>query len=105
MIIKEQPNTKSAWYGYPIIVQRNAPFKKSEMIKFLNERGVQTRPILSGNIAQQPVAKTFRYKKTRLKNAEFVNDNSFWIGNHHGIGIEERKAVASYIEDFMSRHL
>jgi len=105
LIIKEQPNTKSAWYGYPIIVQRNAPFKKSEMIKFLNERGVQTRPILSGNIAQQPVAKTFRYKKTRLKNAEFVNDNSFWIGNHHGIGIEERKAVASYIEDFMSRHL
>jgi len=103
--IKEQPNTKSAWYGFPIIVQKGAPFKREELIKYLNSKGIQTRPILSGNIVQQPVAKTFKYKKTSLKNAEFVNDNSFWIGNNHGIGSVERKAVADYFDDFMSKYI
>ena len=102
--IKEQPNTKSAWYGFPIIVQNNAPFKKQDLIRYLNSKGVQTRPILAGNIAQQPVAKTFKYRQTKLKNAEFVNNNSFWIGNHHGIGKIEREAVASYFEDFIAQY-
>ena len=78
---------------------------KYKFIEYLNSKGIQTRPILSGNIAQQPVAKTFKYKKTSLKNAEFVNDNSFWIGNNHGIGSVERKAVADYFDDFMSKYI
>ena len=103
--IKEQPNTKSAWYGFPIIVQKKSPFNRLELIKFLNSKGVQTRPILSGNIAQQPVSKTFKYKKTNLKNAEFVNNYSFWIGNHHGIGKQEREAVANYFDEFMKNYV
>jgi CDP-4-dehydro-6-deoxyglucose reductase, E1 len=103
--IKEQPNTKSAWYGFPIIVQRSSPFNKNDFIKFLNKMGVATRPILSGNIAQQPVAKEFYFKKGSLKNSEFVNDYSFWIGNHHGIGRVERKAIIQYIEIFMKKYL
>ena len=74
--IREQPNTKSAWYGFPIIVQKKAPFNRKQLIDFLNKKGVATRPILSGNIAQQPVAKEFYFKKGNLKNAEFVNNYS-----------------------------
>ena len=105
LTICEQPKTKSAWYGFPIIVQKTAPFRKNEFINFLNQMGVATRPILSGNIAQQPVAKEFFFKKGNLKNAEFVNDNSFWIGNHHGIGISERKAIVKYIDIFMKKYV
>ena len=102
--IQEQPKTKSAWYGFPIIVKKNAPFKKQDLIKFLNKKGVQTRPILSGNMAQQPVAKTFKYKQTTLKNSIFVNDNSFWLGNHQEINKTEREAVACYVEEFMNKY-
>lgn len=102
--ICEQPNTKSAWYGFPIIVQKNAPFDRKQLIDFLNKKGVATRPILSGNIAQQPVAKEFYFKKGNLKNAEFVNNCSFWIGNHHGIGKVERKAIVDYFDEFMKSY-
>ncbi len=104
LTIAEQPNTKSAWYGFPIIVQKKASFSKSDLINFLNSKGVQTRPILSGNIAQQPVAKTFKFKKMKLTNSEFVNDYSFWIGNHHGIGKIEREAIVDYFDEFMSKY-
>jgi CDP-6-deoxy-D-xylo-4-hexulose-3-dehydrase len=102
--IREQPNTKSAWYGFPVIVQKNAPFDRKKLIEFLNKKGVATRPILSGNIAQQPVAKEFYFKKGNLKNAEFVNNCSFWIGNHHGIGEVERRAVVDYFDEFMKSY-
>lgn len=105
LTICEQPNTKSAWYGFPVIVQKNAPFNREELIDFLNKKGVATRPILSGNIAQQPVAKEFYFKKGDLKNAEFVNNYSFWIGNHHGIGEIERKAVVDYFDEFMQQYV
>ncbi|WP_415290748.1 DegT/DnrJ/EryC1/StrS family aminotransferase [Candidatus Pelagibacter sp. Uisw_136] len=104
IIIKEMKNTKYAWYGYPIIVKEEAPFSKNQLIKFLNSKGVQTRPILSGNIDQQPVAKELNYRKQKLTNATLVNDNGFFIGNHHGIHKIAREAIAGYFEDFFNQY-
>ena len=102
-VIEEKPMTKSAWYGYPIIVKPNAPFTKDELVDFLGHKGVQTRPILSGNMAEQPVMKLFNYRQVGdLPNARMIQRNSFWLGNHHGIGKEEREAVADYFNEFMS---
>ena len=104
IIIKEQKNCKYAWYGYPIIVKDTAPFSKRDLITFLNKKGVQTRPILSGNIDQQPVAKELNYKKQNLKNARLVNDNGFFIGNHHGIRKIERDSIIKYFDDFFHQN-
>ena len=98
--------TKSAWYGYPIIVKPDAPFTKNELKEFLENKGVQTRPILSGNFDEQPVMKLFKYRKVGdLPNSRIIQRHSFWIGNHHGIGKEEKEAVADYIDEFMSSKL
>ena len=74
------------------------------MDSFLNSKGVQTRPILSGNIDQQPVAKELNYRKQKLTNATLVNDNGFFIGNHHGIHKIAREAIAGYFEDFFRQY-
>ena len=58
-----------SWFGFPFSLNGNET--AIDMMKFLNSKGVQTRPILSGNIAQQPVAKTFKYKSGNLKNSIF----------------------------------
>ena len=105
-IIEEKPMTKSAWYGYPIIVKPDAPFTKNELKEFLENKGVQTRPILSGNFDEQPVMKLFKYKKVGdLPNSRIIQRHSFWIGNHHGIGKQEKEAVSDYIDEFMSSKL
>ena len=68
---------------------------------FLRKRGVQTRPILSGNIDEQPSMKLFNYRKVgNLPISKIIQRNSFWLGNHHGISEIEKKAVFSYIEEF-----
>ena len=40
------------------------------------------RPIISGNFANQPAVKLFniKYDKKNLKNAQYIEDNGFFIG-------------------------
>ena len=50
----------------------------------MNDKGIETRPIVSGNFMNQPVIKKFRLNKGNKKffNAQFIEDNGFFIGLH-----------------------
>ena len=54
------------------------------MIQFLRENSIEYRPIVTGNFARQPV---IRYLNADLhedlSNADFVDKNGLFIGNHH----------------------
>lgn len=105
-VLEEKPETKAVWYGYPITVKPDAPFTRKELTDFLEAKGVQTRPILSGNIDEQPVMRLFNYRKVGdLPNSRIIQRHSFWIGNHHGIGKEEREAVVEYFHEFLTRRI
>jgi len=103
LVHNEKERTRHVWFGYPITIKPDAPFTRKELVDFLEERGVETRPIMSGNIDEQPAMRLFNYRKVGdLPNSRFIMRNSFFWGNHHGIGEEERKAIVDYIGEFMS---
>lgn len=102
-VLTEQPNTRSAWYGYPILVRPNAPFTRHEFRTFLNNKGVHTRPILSGNIAQQPVNQQLNcILGSPLTTAEEVQQHGFFFGNHQGIEDVQKCAIGDYVDEFMA---
>ena len=101
----EREETKHCWFGYPITVKANAPFGRRDLTRFLEQKGVETRPIMSGNIAEQPAMNLFPYREANeLLNSRFVMRNSFFFGNHQGVGKGERKAVIEYIGEFISQN-
>ena len=57
---------------------------KQSFLKMLTKQGIENRPILSGNFANQP--STFLYnlnpKKEKFKNAQVIEDLGFFIGLH-----------------------
>ncbi len=73
-----------SWFGFPIIINPKYYKKKSKLISILESNGVETRPIVSGNFINQPAIKKFQvYKdKSTFNNAQFVEDNGFFIGLH-----------------------
>ena len=104
-VLSEAPNTKSAWYGYPVIVKPGAPFTRKALMDFLSTRGVETRPILSGNLAQQPVMELFDHREAgALPNARLAHQHGFFFGNHQAIGQAERQAVIAAFDEFMTEH-
>lgn len=104
-IVKEKPNTKSAWYGYPIILKPNIPFTRGELTNYLNDNGIETRPILSGNFAEQPVMKHIKHRISgELPNAKHIHRHSFFIGNHPEIDDDQRNSVVETFNKFMRSH-
>ena len=103
---KEEDGVKHVWFGYPITIRPGAPFTRHEFISFLEQRGVETRPITAGNISEQPVMALFPYRKVgELSNAKYIMRNSFFFGNHQGIGKVKREYIADCISGFIEQKL
>ncbi len=99
---QEQPDTRHVWLFYPLVVRSDAPFTRAELAAFLESRQVETRPIMAGNIEEQPVMRHLPYRSAGgLEHARFIMRNGLLVGMHHGIGSREREAFVGYLEAFV----
>jgi len=102
LLHKEKERTKHVWFAYPITVKPGASFSRKQIVDFLEKKGVETRPIMSGNFDEQPAMRHFYYRKVGdLPNSRYIMRNSFFFGNHPGITQEERNAIVDYFKEFM----
>lgn len=106
LLHSQRPNTRHAWFGYPITVRSPAPFSRDQLVNFLEKKNIETRPIMAGDITKQPAINLVKKKINRpLNNSKIIHSNSFFIGVHQGIGKIQRDYVVSVFEEFMSRWL
>ena len=74
----------SSWFGFSIIVRPNSNLSRKELVSKLNHLGFELRPIVTGNFLKNDVIKFFDYEvHGDLKNAEYLDKNGLFIGNHH----------------------
>jgi hypothetical protein len=60
---------------------------------------------MAGNIDEQPALRLFPHQKVGdLPNSRLIHRNAFYFGNHHGIGTQEREALARYMLEFLESH-
>jgi CDP-4-dehydro-6-deoxyglucose reductase, E1 len=98
----EDQETRHVYFGYPITIRRDAGFTREEITQELEKKGIETRPIMAGNVAEQPVAKQIPCRIAGdLENSKLIMRNSFFFGNHNGIGLAERKYIAGCIMQFI----
>jgi CDP-6-deoxy-D-xylo-4-hexulose-3-dehydrase len=87
-----------AWFGFPITVKENAPFKREKLTRFLEEHKIATRLLFAGNITRQPYFKGVDHRVVgNLTNTDQVMNNTFWIGVFPGITPE---MIGYMIEQF-----
>ena len=99
-----EKNVRHAWFGFPLIVKDNAPYKRTDIISYLESNGIETRPIMAGNMAKQPGIELFNWRKIgNLEIATDVMNNGFFFGNHPGIGKKEREYIVEKILEFDSK--
>ena len=106
LLHSQRPNTRHAWFAYPITVRSPAPFSRDQLVNFLEKKNIETRPIMAGDITKQPAINLVKKKINRpLNNSKIIHSNSFFIGVHQGIDKIQRDYVVSVFEEFMSRWL
>ena len=100
----EAPGTRHSYFAYAVTVKEGAPFSRAKLVSFLESKGLETRPIESGNMSIQPAMKEINYRVAgSLENAQYIHENSFFWGLHSGIGLEERQAIVSHFEEFLAK--
>jgi CDP-6-deoxy-D-xylo-4-hexulose-3-dehydrase len=101
---RDTNGSRSVWFGYPITVRPGAPFSRDDLVRFLESRGIETRPIMAGNFREQPAIGLFPHRVAgSLERAEQVMRRSFFIGNHHAITERDRAYVLECVDEFMAR--
>jgi CDP-6-deoxy-D-xylo-4-hexulose-3-dehydrase len=75
---------RSSWFGFGLVIKPGSAWIRKELVKKLTEIGFECRPIVTGNFAKNEVVKYFDSEvHGHLKNAEHVDQNGLFIGNHH----------------------
>ena len=91
-----------SWFGFPITIAESAPFGVDDITAELGIDGIETRPIICGNIARQPGLKMYPHRtRGDLRHASAVMDRGFSFGNHQHIDDAARAHIAGSIDSFM----
>lgn len=103
---KMNKNANSSWFAFPLIVKEKAPFTRTDLQIFLEERNIQTRVIFTGNIIRQPAFKGIEKKisKDGYPVADRVMARGFLLGNHHGLTEEMIEHVHESVEIFIKKY-
>ena len=93
------------WLAFPLCIKEDTPFSRFDFLKHLEEDGIQTRVIFSGNILRHPVYKTNGLWRTAslLDNADYIMANGLLLGCHQGMGKKEIAIISQSAEKFLER--
>ncbi len=70
-----------SWLALPLMVSRDAPFTRADITGYLESRGIETRPIVAGNVARHPVGRLFpEFRERGFPGADEVHSRGFYIG-------------------------
>ena len=100
MSVREE--TDCSWFAFPIMVDSQAGFSRDELVTHLEQRGIETRPIVAGNLAYQPATKAIKAVTAgHLPGADEIHNRGFYIGLHPVDVGAELERVWDEIESFM----
>lgn len=81
--MKVHPKAECSWFALPIVLTPECPFTKEAFLRYLESEGIETRPIVAGNLARQPVCRIFpELECSNLPGADIVHDRGFYLGLH-----------------------
>lgn len=87
---------KSSWFGFSLIVRPGSLLTRRTLLQKLTELGFECRPIVAGNFAKNEVVKFFdSATHGSLANAEYIDKNGLFVGNHHYPIAEAFRALAN----------
>lgn len=97
------PDADPAWFGFPITVRPGT--SRRALVQFLEERNIETRNILSGNVLRQPGFRDIPHRVVGdLRNADTVMNDSFFVGVYPGLTSAMLEYVADSVDAFFSAH-
>jgi CDP-6-deoxy-D-xylo-4-hexulose-3-dehydrase len=93
--------TDASWFGFPVLCKNKIIRDKFQ--KYLEKNGIETRPIICGNMTKQPGIKNINYKISgSLKGANEIMQNGVFWGSSPGMNKKEINHVIKTVRSFFN---
>lgn len=73
-------------FAFPLILRTGV--RRSDVIAYLEKRGVETRPLVAGNLARQPGMQRYPHVLHSLPGADVLHERALYIGIHPNTDVE-----------------
>ena len=72
----------SSWFTFGMVLDGTLKGRRAEVVKALDEAGIQNRPLASRNFLKQPVMRDLDHTASKdMPAADDIHDNGFFVGN------------------------
>ena len=106
LVPEENKRSDTAWLAFPILIKKDAPFKRKDFQIFLEKRNIQTRVVFTGNILRQPMMKNVekRVSNDGFPNADAIMERGILLPLHHGMTNEMFERFHSVVNTFVREY-
>lgn len=88
-------------FAFPLILRREVPVGRGELAEFLERRGVETRPLLAGNLARQPALSGLPHRIAGpLAGADWLHERAIYVGLHPGVTEDQIAWLTAALDEF-----
>lgn len=103
-VFPELPGTVHAGFGFPLLLQPDAPLSRPELCAALEAQGITTRPISGANLTRQPAFE--KVPRARIEGplpvADAIHDRGLFVGNSHAFTDAHGELLARALVDALS---
>jgi CDP-6-deoxy-D-xylo-4-hexulose-3-dehydrase len=98
--MKVTSGTDAAPFGYPVVCENKET--RNELKKHLNRNGIETRPIVSGNITRHPAVKNLGFRAAAsLIGADVITDRGLLWPLHPRLTDDEVEYILGVVKDVL----
>lgn len=92
-------NVEAAFFGFPVLCRSET--ERNELATYLEENGIEVRPIICGNMAKQPAMEHIPHRISgTLKGADVVMDRGLYWGMHPNLTEQQTEYIAQVVREF-----
>jgi len=105
---KPRQKADVSWFAFPLTIKKTAPFIRNELVDWLEENLIQTRPYFAGNLMLQPAYSHLIdpiEARTKFPTATYVMTNTFFHGTSPVITEKQIEYIGEKVDSFMSLYI
>jgi len=101
-------NSDPSWFGFLLTVKKGVGFKRNDIVKHLESKGIQTRMLFAGNLLKHPCFDEMRKDKKgyrvagNLENTDRIMTDTFWVGVYPGMTEKMLEYIVEAIRNFVT---
>lgn len=100
-LMKDRSETLCSYLHYPILIGEDVGHDADELREHLEERGIETRPMLSGNLTKHPAFRSREYVVSgELQGADWMHSKGLYVSCHPYLEEEHMDHIVESVKSF-----